>query len=111
MPSVAIFRTSDPESFLRAVTLLEEANIKFQVEDINERGTKNPLRVQWIFVDPEDADEAGEVVSSIPSTYIMLTNKESSTRPDRALVWITIIPFIVLIIYIIIRAIMNAIGT
>ncbi len=107
MPSVAIFRTSDPDAFVCAVKLLEEANIKFQVEDVNERGSKNPLRVQWIYVHTQDADKAGEVVSCIPSTYIMPTNQTPSTQSDRSLVWLMLAPFIALIIYFIIRMIIN----
>jgi len=108
MSRVAIFRTSDADAFVCAVKFLEKANIKFWVEDVNERGAKIPLRVQWIYVEDQDADKADEVVSSIPSTYIMPTNQVPSTRSDRSLGWLMITPLIALIIFFIIRMIISS---
>ena len=100
---VPVFRSPDPDSFARAVTLLKAAGVRHKVVDQQEGGSKFPRRVHFILVPSSQADTARQILSVVPSEVILPEHPSQVTPADRTLAWLQLTPLIIIILYAIIK--------
>jgi hypothetical protein len=104
---LAIFRSSDSDATGKAVALLKEAGVQYELVDRQEGGVKAPWRVHSILVSSSDADAAHQVLSAVPSEVILSEHNHVSTASNKTLAWLIAIPLITVIVYTIINMLIN----
>ena len=104
---VPVFRSSDPESFAMAITLLKAGGIHHRAVDRQEGSSKFPRLVHMIEVPCDLEEEALEILSDIPSEIILPDHHTEITPADRMNAWLMLIPLIVIIVLALIATLMS----
>ena len=104
---VTVFRTSETDSYLEAIALLDESKINYRVFDRNEGGYKTPQTVHVILVQPVDMETATSILAEIP-TEIFLTQMSKPTSPEaKSIAWGQLIILEIIVLHGVIMAILK----
>ena len=101
-PQHTVFRSSESDTTGKAVDILKNAGVNYQLVDKQEGDVKSPRRVHLILVSSSELDVAHQVLSAIPSEVILPEHHHVSTASNKTLAWLIAIPLITVTMYIII---------
>lgn len=82
---VAVFRSSDPDTLAKAVTLLKACGITCRVVDRNEGSGWIPYRVYWVYVSPEDSEKAMQSIGLLPNEMSPPNDALSLSNENRSI--------------------------
>ncbi|MDD5774103.1 MAG: hypothetical protein PHX78_11625 [bacterium] len=98
---IAIFKSSEPEAFARAIALLKSSGIPFRIEE-NVGGGRIPWRTYLLFVSSKNADNALQQIAEVPSEFIFAQNAKPISAENRSFARMYLILLIVMVIFLVV---------
>ena len=105
---ITVFKTSETDSFVKAVALLDASEISYRIVDRNEGGYRIPRRIHEILVLPVDTEEALSILADIP-TETFLTQMSGSVSPEyKSISWGYLIILVMVVLFGVIMAVLKS---